>query len=112
MEASRRRVLQKHLEPARPLRRCNNVDPPEPSKNDSYAQVQAEILQLNKQKKGKICYTRDFLIGLASCPVAKRKPEFLPEHPIVLENARDPGPLTPQDLTLQDLTCSENKTVA
>jgi len=23
---------------------------------------------------------------MASCPIAKKKPEFLPEHPIVLEN--------------------------
>lgn len=36
---------------------------------------------------GRICYTRDFLIGLARCPEAKKKPEFLPEHPIVLTEA-------------------------
>ena len=32
----------------------------------------------------RISYTRDFLIGLANCPEAKKKPEYLPEHPIVL----------------------------
>lgn len=36
---------------------------------------------------GRISYTRDFLIGLASCPEARKKPEFLPEHPIVLTKA-------------------------
>uniref|UniRef100_A0AAX7SGR5 Uncharacterized protein n=1 Tax=Astatotilapia calliptera TaxID=8154 RepID=A0AAX7SGR5_ASTCA len=35
----------------------------------------------------RISYTRDFLIGLASCPEARKKPEFLPEHPIVLSEA-------------------------
>ncbi|XP_051575730.1 uncharacterized protein C8orf88-like isoform X1 [Myxocyprinus asiaticus] len=39
-------------------------------------------------KKDRICYSRDFLIKMASCPVAKKKPEFLPEHPVVLENGR------------------------
>lgn len=34
----------------------------------------------------RICYTRDFLIKMANCPMAKKKPEFLPDHPIVLEN--------------------------
>lgn len=33
---------------------------------------------------GRISYTRDFLIGLANCPEAQKKPEFLPNHPIVL----------------------------
>lgn len=35
----------------------------------------------------RISYTRDFLIGLASCPEARKKPEFLPDHPIVLSEA-------------------------
>uniref|UniRef100_A0A8C1ERM7 Uridine phosphorylase 1 n=1 Tax=Cyprinus carpio carpio TaxID=630221 RepID=A0A8C1ERM7_CYPCA len=53
-----------------------------------------EILHLQstsaqpKKKAERICYTRDFLIKLASCPMAKMKPEFLPEHPIVLEKGR------------------------
>lgn len=49
-----------------------------------------KIINLHKQKEGRISYTRDFLIGLASCPEARKKPEFLPEHPIVLTKARDP----------------------
>ncbi|XP_046891817.1 uncharacterized protein C8orf88 homolog [Hypomesus transpacificus] len=110
MEVSRRRSLQKHLEPARPLRRFNNVDQ-EPFRNmDTFAYPQVEdksinnigveqfykILQLHTQNEEKshkvrICYSREFLIELASSPVAKRKPDFLPEHPVVLEKARDPS---------------------
>ncbi|XP_063342118.1 uncharacterized protein C8orf88 homolog isoform X2 [Pelmatolapia mariae] len=153
MEVSRRRILQKHLEPARPLRRCipANIDPPvNPAAHvqvlmDQETNIGVEqfykIINLHKQKKAlpvpircflslltrralgggvldqrhhnfflnsadivkndhkraltsnRISYTRDFLIGLASCPEARKKPEFLPEHPIVLSEARDPEQL-------------------
>ncbi|XP_029928206.1 uncharacterized protein C8orf88 homolog isoform X2 [Myripristis murdjan] len=132
MEVSRRRVLQKHLEPARPLRRSNHIDQ-EPNRHaDTCAQELMEIenqernigveefckiVHLHMQKEalskhsiqrsldssrkdhlslwyktssdrpGRISYTRDVLIQLASSPVAKQKPEFLPEHPIVLSKA-------------------------
>lgn len=36
---------------------------------------------------GRLSYSRDFLIGLANCAQARKKPEFLPEHPIVLTEA-------------------------
>ncbi|XP_068180652.1 uncharacterized protein C8orf88 homolog [Antennarius striatus] len=104
MEVSRRRILIKHLEPARPLRRCLR-DVIEPNINGatcaqtSMKEVDEEtkisikqffkIVNMDKQKKGRISYTRDFLIGLANCPEARKKPEFLPEHPIVLNAARD-----------------------
>uniref|UniRef100_A0AAR2ISU7 Uncharacterized protein n=1 Tax=Pygocentrus nattereri TaxID=42514 RepID=A0AAR2ISU7_PYGNA len=35
----------------------------------------------------RISYSRDFLIKLASSPMAKKKPDFLPNHPVVLEKA-------------------------
>ncbi|XP_033496615.1 uncharacterized protein C8orf88 homolog [Epinephelus lanceolatus] len=108
MEVSRRRVLQKHLEPARPLRRFIHVDS-EPQKNaatcaqalmaeeDQETNIGIEqfykIVNLAKQKEGRISYSRDFLIGLASCPESRKKPEFLPEHPIVLTEARELGHL-------------------
>ncbi|XP_028437181.1 uncharacterized protein C8orf88 isoform X4 [Perca flavescens] len=108
MEVSRRRILQKHLEPARPLRRCIHVDS-EPIINaatcgqalmeeeDQEANIGIEqfyrIFNLHKQKEGRISYTREFLIGLASSPEARKKPKFLPEHPIVLMEARDLGHL-------------------
>ncbi|XP_071771940.1 uncharacterized protein C8orf88 homolog [Centroberyx gerrardi] len=117
MEVSRRRILQKHLEPARPLRRCNHIDQ-EPKRNAetcAQALMEAEnqettidveqfykIVHLHKQKEGRISYTRDFLIELASSPVAKRKPEYLPEHPIVLEKARDPGLPILHEMTLHE----------
>ncbi|XP_048881879.1 uncharacterized protein C8orf88 homolog [Brienomyrus brachyistius] len=107
MELSKRRIYNKHLEPARPLRRLN-IDP-EPRRNGEiertlYPYIKEkpmngigvdqfyEIIHLHTQrkpKKGKICYSREFLIKLASSPIAKRKPDFLPEHPVVLEKPRE-----------------------
>lgn len=108
MEVSRRRVLQKHLEPARPLRRFN-VDQEEVGNVQTLTHPQVEdkpknnigveqfykILQLHTQThqetpKVRISYSREFLIQLASSPIAKKKPDYLPEHPIVLEKTRDP----------------------
>uniref|UniRef100_A0A8C6MGW8 Uncharacterized protein n=1 Tax=Nothobranchius furzeri TaxID=105023 RepID=A0A8C6MGW8_NOTFU len=63
MEVSRKRLFLKHLEPARPLRRHAQLD------------------------VARISYTRGFLIDLASSPEAKKRPEHLPEHPIVLTEA-------------------------
>ncbi|KAM9807043.1 uncharacterized protein C8orf88 homolog [Syngnathus typhle] len=107
MEVSRRRTIQKHLEPARPLRRLLPVDvrgSPEPKINpascvqtliniaDKQTNITVEqfleIVNLQDEKKERLSYSRDFLIGLASCPAAKMRPEFLPDHPIVLPNAR------------------------
>ncbi|XP_035989032.1 uncharacterized protein C8orf88 isoform X1 [Fundulus heteroclitus] len=104
MEVSRRRVLLRHLEPARPLRRCVHADVESPISAAAGDQDPVEqettvgieqvfkIFNLHKQKKvERISYTREVLIGLASCPEAKKRPEYLPDHPIVLPEARDPG---------------------
>ncbi|KAM9353027.1 uncharacterized protein C8orf88 homolog [Symphorus nematophorus] len=119
MEVSRRRILQKHLEPARPLRRCLHVDmgpninaatcaqalmeEPDQETNVGIEQF-FKIVNLHKQKEGRISYTRDFLIALANCPEARKKPEFLPEHPIVLTEARDLG-----HLRLHEMRCNDGK---
>lgn len=104
MEVSKRRILQKHLEPARPLRRClHAVVEPNLSVAPCMQAVMKDddiernidikeffkIVNLHKQKEGRLSYSRDFLIGLANCAQARKKPEFLPEHPIVLTEARD-----------------------
>ncbi|XP_048008468.1 uncharacterized protein C8orf88 homolog isoform X2 [Megalobrama amblycephala] len=113
MDVSKRII--RNLEPARPLRRINMNQVPQSyaeikpvEKPDNIIKVENfyEILHLQStstqpKKKGmcppqytfqnkveRICYTRDFLLKMASCPMAKKKPEFLPEHPIVLENGR------------------------
>ncbi|XP_052000299.1 uncharacterized protein C8orf88 homolog isoform X2 [Xyrauchen texanus] len=109
MDVSKR--IMRNLEPARPLRRLNinqDVSPIVPQSNaeikpvtkrvekpDNNIKVEQlfEILNLQSgstqpKKKERICYTRDFLVKMASCPAAKKKPEFLPEHPVVLENGR------------------------
>ncbi|XP_072536760.1 uncharacterized protein C8orf88 homolog isoform X2 [Salminus brasiliensis] len=105
MEVSRRRV--RNLEPARPLRRLNISQEPqteaeaEPCEKAADKPVNTvtveqfyEILNLHSQSQApprteRISYSRDFLIKLASSPMAKKKPDFLPEHPVVLEKARD-----------------------
>ncbi|XP_019729193.1 uncharacterized protein C8orf88 homolog isoform X2 [Hippocampus comes] len=113
MELSRRRTLQKHLEPARPLRRLLPVGSgasTEPTVNaascaqtlidivDEKTNITVEqffkIVNPQDQKKKRLSYSHDFLIGLASCSAAKKRPEFLPDHPIVLPKARDPSFLT------------------
>ncbi|XP_041799016.1 uncharacterized protein C8orf88 homolog isoform X2 [Chelmon rostratus] len=108
MEISKRRILPKHLVPARPLRRCRHVDiessmtaatcaPTVMEEMDEETNIDIEqfckIVNLHKQKEGRISYTRDFLIGLASCPEARKRPEFLPDHPVTLTKARDLGHL-------------------
>ncbi|XP_028986404.1 uncharacterized protein C8orf88 homolog isoform X2 [Betta splendens] len=106
MEVSRRRIPTKHLEPARPLRRCMHMDA-EPAVNAALAKALREdedqvtvgieqflkIVNMTRQKQGRISYTRDVLIGLANCPASREKPKFLPDHPVVLTEARDPGHL-------------------
>ncbi|KAJ8290729.1 hypothetical protein GJAV_G00016800 [Gymnothorax javanicus] len=109
MEVSRRRFISKHLQPARPLRRlnidpdlrrfveietyaCSNTDD-KPINKIGVDQLY-EINRLHRQnyqkpKKERISYSREFLIKLASSPIAKRRPDFLPEHPVVLEKPRD-----------------------
>ncbi|XP_068426324.1 uncharacterized protein C8orf88 homolog [Clinocottus analis] len=95
MEVSRIRFLQKHLEPARPLRRCvpfvieANIKEEDKEARTIGIEDFFKIVNLHKRKEGRISYTRDFLMGLANCPEAKKKPEFLPDHPIVLMTARD-----------------------
>ncbi|XP_051575732.1 uncharacterized protein C8orf88-like isoform X3 [Myxocyprinus asiaticus] len=104
MDVSKR--IMRNLEPARPLRRLNINQVPQSNaeikpftkgkeKPDNNIKVEQlyKILHLQSTstqpiKKDRICYSRDFLIKMASCPVAKKKPEFLPEHPVVLENGR------------------------
>ncbi|XP_073186712.1 uncharacterized protein C8orf88 homolog isoform X1 [Lepidochelys kempii] len=41
--------------------------------------------QESKTKKERIKYSRDFLLKLSSVSLSQKKPEFLPDHPIVLE---------------------------
>ncbi|XP_063306400.1 uncharacterized protein C8orf88 homolog isoform X2 [Pelobates fuscus] len=36
-------------------------------------------------RKGRITYTRDFLIKLSNMSISKQKPAYLPDHPIVLD---------------------------
>ncbi|XP_054841870.1 uncharacterized protein C8orf88 homolog [Eublepharis macularius] len=38
--------------------------------------------------KERITYSRDFLLKLSVVSLAQKKPEFLPDHPVVLEKAK------------------------
>uniref|UniRef100_A0A3Q3JKU8 Uncharacterized protein n=1 Tax=Monopterus albus TaxID=43700 RepID=A0A3Q3JKU8_MONAL len=78
MEVSRRRILQKHLEPARPLRRFIHTQ---------IGKQYVAFVQCTRSKMLRISYTREFLIELARCPEASKKPCFLPDHPVVLNKA-------------------------
>ncbi|XP_021242927.1 uncharacterized protein C8orf88 homolog isoform X2 [Numida meleagris] len=43
-------------------------------------------------KKERIKYSRDFLLELSSVSLSQKKPEFLPDHPIVLEKPENSNP--------------------
>ncbi|XP_072805547.1 uncharacterized protein C8orf88 homolog isoform X1 [Vicugna pacos] len=52
--------------------------------------IQAFSQGLNEQhqspvKKERIKYSRDFLLKLSSVSICRKKPDFLPDHPIVLQ---------------------------
>ncbi|XP_067392327.1 uncharacterized protein C8orf88 homolog isoform X2 [Emydura macquarii macquarii] len=46
-------------------------------------------------KKKRIKYSRDFLLKLSSVSLSQKKPEFLPDHPIVLEKPENKTFLLP-----------------
>nr|XP_057925737.1 uncharacterized protein C8orf88 homolog isoform X2 [Doryrhamphus excisus] len=104
MEVSRRRIPRKHLEPARPLRRLQvdmDIQPPiyapcaqaflDADETNIGIEQFCKIVNLQKQKEERISYSRDFLIALARCPAAIKRPEFLPDHPVVLPSTRSPN---------------------
>ncbi|XP_075776523.1 uncharacterized protein C8orf88 isoform X1 [Pelodiscus sinensis] len=43
--------------------------------------------QESETKKERIKYSRDFLLKLSRVSLSQKKPEFLPDHPIVLEKS-------------------------
>ncbi|XP_074879677.1 type 2 phosphatidylinositol 4,5-bisphosphate 4-phosphatase isoform X4 [Buteo buteo] len=46
----------------------------------------------SEAKKERIKYSRDFLLKLSSVSLSQKKPEFLPDHPIVLEKPEKSNP--------------------
>ncbi|XP_063042080.1 uncharacterized protein C8orf88 homolog [Engraulis encrasicolus] len=99
MEVSRRRM--RHLEPARPLRRLveqeNRAGDLDCTSFDNIVVEEfLDILQSSKtlaSKKERISYSREFLLSAAGSPMARRRPDFLPEHPVVLDQARRQDPV-------------------
>ncbi|KAM7236378.1 hypothetical protein CapIbe_012050 [Capra ibex] len=104
-----KKLIGKPLQPARPVRHLSS--PPgavfpfnfqnEYPCNTQYLQsgvsrcktngMQAFSQGLNEQqhhspvKKERIKYSRDFLLKLSSVSICRKKPDFLPDHPIVLQ---------------------------
>ncbi|XP_074841540.1 uncharacterized protein C8orf88 homolog [Carettochelys insculpta] len=52
--------------------------------NQSVTPAQPEW-QDSESKKERIKYSRDFLLKLSSVSLSQKKPDFLPDHPVVLE---------------------------
>ncbi|XP_054241244.1 uncharacterized protein C8orf88 homolog, partial [Indicator indicator] len=46
----------------------------------------------SEEKKGRIKYSRDFLLKLSSASLSQKKPEFLSDHPIILEKPEKRNP--------------------
>ncbi|XP_008938661.1 PREDICTED: uncharacterized protein C8orf88 homolog [Merops nubicus] len=46
----------------------------------------------SEAKKERIKYSRDFLLKLSSVSLSQKKPEFLPDHPVVLEKPEKSNP--------------------
>ncbi|XP_051466796.1 uncharacterized protein C8orf88 homolog [Apus apus] len=46
----------------------------------------------SKAKKERIKYSRDFLLKLSSVSLSQKKPESLPDHPVVLEKPEKSNP--------------------
>uniref|UniRef100_A0A8C0BTQ2 Chromosome 8 open reading frame 88 n=1 Tax=Buteo japonicus TaxID=224669 RepID=A0A8C0BTQ2_9AVES len=81
-----KKFIGKSLQPARPVHHLS-------SKQGEYAlNFQDELpsnievcLQSKVDWVKRIKYSRDFLLKLSSVSLSQKKPEFLPDHPIVLE---------------------------
>ncbi|XP_018123613.1 uncharacterized protein C8orf88 isoform X2 [Xenopus laevis] len=66
---------------------CSISNHDEPVK-DSMVPTQAEALQPEAKKAdaaGRITYTRDFLVELSNVSACRKRPQYLPDHPIVLK---------------------------
>uniref|UniRef100_A0AAY5EXN3 Uncharacterized protein n=1 Tax=Electrophorus electricus TaxID=8005 RepID=A0AAY5EXN3_ELEEL len=77
-------VMIRNLQPARPLRRLNINQGRLISQAAGRARKGNNITMFLLLIE-RISYSRDLLIRLASSPMAKKKPDFLPDHPVVLE---------------------------
>nr|XP_033791188.1 uncharacterized protein C8orf88 homolog isoform X2 [Geotrypetes seraphini] len=112
-----KKLMRKSLQPARPLRRLSSdhaistrtVDfPAEFPPGDQVwlheevnwchtnkklqvleeTEIPSHPLELKSQdNKERITYSRDFLMELSSLSISKQKPEYLPDHPVVLQKS-------------------------
>ncbi|XP_064410489.1 uncharacterized protein C8orf88 homolog [Latimeria chalumnae] len=115
MEA--KKLIRKSLQPARPLRRLssqceviiNSNFQEDPSYNNgiclqngdgrwckmgeismlSFDGMPKQQDLITEAKRDRITYSRDFLMKFSSLSVCKKKPKFLPDHPVVLQKPRE-----------------------
>uniref|UniRef100_A0A452J3I2 Uncharacterized protein n=1 Tax=Gopherus agassizii TaxID=38772 RepID=A0A452J3I2_9SAUR len=79
-----KKLIGKSLQPARPARHLSsqhvtyNFQPEFPC--STQVCLHSEVSWVKRIK-----YSRDFLLKLSSVSLSQKKPEFLPDHPIVLE---------------------------
>uniref|UniRef100_A0A8C8ASZ5 Chromosome 8 open reading frame 88 n=1 Tax=Otus sunia TaxID=257818 RepID=A0A8C8ASZ5_9STRI len=76
-----KKFIGKSLQPARPVLDHGEF-PLNWSKNNFYSFT---VCKEFSEEPGEIKYSRDFLLKLSSVSLSQKKPEFLPDHPIVLE---------------------------
>uniref|UniRef100_A0A8C6N9R9 Uncharacterized protein n=1 Tax=Melopsittacus undulatus TaxID=13146 RepID=A0A8C6N9R9_MELUD len=82
-----KKFIGKSLQPARPVPHLSSKQ-----ESDIALNFQTELpgntevcLQSKVDWVRRIKYSRDFLLKLSSVSLSQKKPEFLPDHPIVLE---------------------------
>uniref|UniRef100_A0A2K6EN44 Chromosome 8 open reading frame 88 n=1 Tax=Propithecus coquereli TaxID=379532 RepID=A0A2K6EN44_PROCO len=104
MTMETKKLIGKSLQPARPVRHLTSppgelykISKPEfkiyfPVQQCKTNGMQTFSQGLNEQqqhqspvKKERIKYSRDFLLKLSSVSICRKKPDFLPDHPIVLQ---------------------------
>uniref|UniRef100_A0A674IPY0 Chromosome 8 open reading frame 88 n=1 Tax=Terrapene triunguis TaxID=2587831 RepID=A0A674IPY0_9SAUR len=88
-----KKLIGKSLQPARPARHLSsqhastiifNFQPEFPY--STQVCLHSEVSWVKRIK-----YSRDFLLKLSSVSLSQKKPEFLPDHPIVLEKPNNYG---------------------
>uniref|UniRef100_A0A8C4VGI7 Chromosome 8 open reading frame 88 n=1 Tax=Gopherus evgoodei TaxID=1825980 RepID=A0A8C4VGI7_9SAUR len=84
-----KKLIGKSLQPARPARHLSsqhvtyNFQPEFPC--STQVCLHSEVSWVTALQISQIKYSRDFLLKLSSVSLSQKKPEFLPDHPIVLE---------------------------
>uniref|UniRef100_A0A8C0EV49 Chromosome 8 open reading frame 88 n=1 Tax=Bubo bubo TaxID=30461 RepID=A0A8C0EV49_BUBBB len=80
-----KKFIGKSLQPARPVHHLASKQAIALNLQTELSSNTEECLQSKVDWVKRIKYSRDFLLKLSSVSLSQKKPEFLPDHPIVLE---------------------------